>query len=223
MQRAGSPQQAVDNVNDPDLRLLTYKPNRGVEEGPSDGSGVGSNATSMSGYWVRKEDDVQPAAQVARQSVMRTQRPSVTGSASVHRFRPRLTSTVAAVTLALVCSACTGATPGAQGQGSTGPATSDAFIAATLQVIVIAPSTTSPATLNQAAHALDCVSFMPGPNNPGGPRWEVHLRVAGVGVATAIAALKKIQGVSDVAVIPQSQYSPSPSGSGTRLGQALPC
>jgi hypothetical protein len=140
-----------------------------------------------------------------------------------HRIRVAATLGSTAVVLLAIVSVAFVGFPHLQSTpvDGTSPATSDAFITATFGVI--GPSTRSPATLARVAHALDCVSFMAGLPNPGGPVWEVHLRVAEARVDTAITALKEIQGVSDVAVIPLSRYSASPTGSGSRLVQAQPC
>jgi hypothetical protein len=135
----------------------------------------------------------------------------------------------AAVLVALLCgcTAGSGAATDTSTQrttgvfGGVGSTSEDVTVVVRLQVV--GPSGPTPADVASAARAVGCVSYQPGPYVPAGPTWVIHLRVRASGLDGAEAALRRVQGLTEVSVGPPGAFLTAPTAAAGGRADAIPC
>jgi len=96
-------------------------------------------------------------------------------------------------------------------------------VAISFRMATIGPSGWMPQDVARMADAVACLSYLPGPQSPAGPNWEIHLRVTAAHQAASSAVVRKLQGVRNLVTIPLSAFADAPSAAGGGRAEAVPC
>jgi hypothetical protein len=140
------------------------------------------------------------------------------------------TRVVTGVVVAAFLSACTTTSHNpitSSHASSSGSTQSSARVAPdvviSFRMATVGPSGWMPQDAARTADAVACLSYLPGPQSPAGPNWEIHLRVTAAHQAASLGAVRKLQGVRNLVTIPLSAFADAPLAAAGGRAEAFPC